>query len=402
MNRAVSLGAIYGVLTVYHHLPGGVINFTDYLPVDALSILPIEIPDVLRENIWIVLAAFGILVLTCISVLCLRGTKDKDVDTPPNLRRKSTAGKPPPRSAGEAHVNGVPEIPAEPAHSVTSSGESISPLTSPTSGPSSPKGSMKSPSKNIQDATGKFLHSTFGVFPKLMKSLKAKNAYNSTEKLRQRRDSDGSLSSEMSMSTINTDACPLDLGASGERNDRGGQPALQKKVMSKKQIGDASGETSAETDVDGDDDSAVPVSDHVAADVTKIGLTDNQLNMVEEAFNDPLLFENVTMHALAKTTDVTIDKHLIYRYYTAVDWATNYHGTKVPHAITETINWRNSFRISQIKRSEVAPLVKRGFAYTASNFDKKGRSIIYVKFGRNMKAENEEMYLKLMLYTVER
>jgi hypothetical protein len=203
--------------------------------------------------------------------------------------------------------------------------------------------------KHIQDATGKFIVQLFGVFPKLMRAVKHMQPLQ--------------------------DAEPQDRSMDEERRTK--------------------------TDDWGSARTA-SVSDHVAADLTTMGLTESQLSMIEEVFVNPALRGNAKLQALAKATDMPIDRHLIYRYLTAVDWAGTYHGTKFPDAITETINWRDSFRISQIRREEIQSLVRRGFSYTASNYDKKGRSIIYVKFGRNTVQESDEMYLKLMLYTVER
>jgi hypothetical protein len=40
--------------------------------------------------------------------------------------------------------------------------------------------------------------------------------------------------------------------------------------------------------------------------------------------------------------------------------------------------------------------------YTSDVFDKHGRAIIYLKIGRNVRLENSETYLSLLMYTVER
>ena len=70
-------------------------------------------------------------------------------------------------------------------------------------------------------------------------------------------------------------------------------------------------------------------------------------------------------------------------------------------AILDTIVWRDKFGIDSIDTSKFAHLVRNGMGYTRG-LDKFGRSIIYLKIGRNYQKETAEVYLNHMMYTVER
>ena len=113
---------------------------------------------------------------------------------------------------------------------------------------------------------------------------------------------------------------------------------------------------------------------------------------------------------------------------------------RVEDAIASTVKWRDSFGIQSVDTAYISSLVGQGLGkynknriaelflddklgpkfsratllnhfisiqsllsgYTSDTLDKEGRSIIYVKIGRNERMEETEIYQKLLMYTVER
>lgn len=142
-------------------------------------------------------------------------------------------------------------------------------------------------------------------------------------------------------------------------------------------------------------------SDHLECDIYSLGLDDKKIKQIEEVLNSKVL-QNIELIKKANNTEFFINHHLVYRYLQSVGFADNYHGRKIEDAIVETVEWRESFGITKIDTTEINKLVKNGLGYISNTLDKEGRSITYVKLGRNEKMETAETYLKFVMYTIER
>ena len=147
------------------------------------------------------------------------------------------------------------------------------------------------------------------------------------------------------------------------------------------------------------------VSDHVYVDVYKskkeLELDDKKIEMIKQAIESPKLKDNKLIEK-AKASAINIGPHLAYRYFISGEWQPTFHGAKVEDAIVDTINWRHDFGITSIKTDQFAAFVEKGVAYTSYKVDKFGRVIVYFKLGRNIKLSNNDIYLKLLIYTIER
>ena len=141
------------------------------------------------------------------------------------------------------------------------------------------------------------------------------------------------------------------------------------------------------------------VNDHIECDVQLLQLADWKLKKI----NDTLVALALPgLDKKAQSTAMPISPHLIYRYLASVDWADKYNGKKIEDAIASTIEWREKFGIHSISTNEIAHFVSNGLGYVGKQLDCQGRSIIYLKVGRNKKMESNALYQKLLMYTVER
>lgn len=147
------------------------------------------------------------------------------------------------------------------------------------------------------------------------------------------------------------------------------------------------------------------ISDHVYADVYKykkeLDLDDKKIQMIKEVSESPKLKDSKLIEK-AKASAMNIGPHLAYRYFVSGDWQPTFHGVKIDDAIVETVNWRHDFGVASIKTDQFTELIEKGVAYTSYTVDKFGRVILYFKLGRNVKLSNNDIYLKLLIYTIER
>lgn len=141
-------------------------------------------------------------------------------------------------------------------------------------------------------------------------------------------------------------------------------------------------------------------NDHIDCDVETLGLTDRKLKVIYDILGKSIL-QDEQLHKRSSLTHFNINPHLIYRYLCANDWSKRYNGRSFEEAIADTVDWREQFGIASIDTSRITHLVKNGLGYTGG-FDKLGRAIVYVKIGRNVKLETNDLYQKLLMYTVER
>lgn len=74
-------------------------------------------------------------------------------------------------------------------------------------------------------------------------------------------------------------------------------------------------------------------NDHLEMDVMTLGLTPHQLDQIEKVYNSKRLKNNETLAATATRVGVKLSRHLIYRYFAAVDWSPTYHGKRC-HSIS--------------------------------------------------------------------
>mmetsp|Transcript_21112 Transcript_21112/g.20452 ORF Transcript_21112/g.20452 Transcript_21112/m.20452 type:complete len:382 (+) Transcript_21112:106-1251(+) len=141
-------------------------------------------------------------------------------------------------------------------------------------------------------------------------------------------------------------------------------------------------------------------NDHIDCDIETLSLTDRKLKIVYNILSKAIL-QDKQLHKRSNSTHLNINSHLIYRYLCANDWSKKYNGRSFEEAIADTVEWREQFGIASIDTLRITHLVKNGLGYTGG-FDKLGRAIVYVKIGRNVKLESNDLYQKLLMYTVER
>jgi len=141
-------------------------------------------------------------------------------------------------------------------------------------------------------------------------------------------------------------------------------------------------------------------NDHVSTDVHDLGLTQEQIEQLEYAYDSVKVDKELMWKA--EVTNFTVNSHLAYRYYASVDWKDNYNERTIDKAMIETINWRYDYGIHNISLNQIKSLVGSGVSYTSNNMDKQDRPLLYIKLGKEHKAEDAETYLKLLMYTVER
>jgi hypothetical protein len=141
-------------------------------------------------------------------------------------------------------------------------------------------------------------------------------------------------------------------------------------------------------------------NDHIDCDIETLSLTDRKLEIVYNILGKAIL-QDKQLHKRSNSTHLNINSHLIYRYLCANDWSKKYNGRSFEEAIADTVEWREQFGIASIDTLRITHLVKNGLGYTGG-FDKLGRAIVYVKIGRNVKLESNDLYQKLLMYTVER
>ena len=144
------------------------------------------------------------------------------------------------------------------------------------------------------------------------------------------------------------------------------------------------------------------VNDHIECDVRLLQLDERKMKRINDTLAALSLLQAHGLDKKAQLTAMPISPHLIYRYLASVDWADKYNGKKIEDAVVSTIEWREKFGIHAISTSEIAHLVGGGLGYVGKQLDCHGRSIIYVKVGRNKKMESNALYQKLLMYTVER
>ena len=144
------------------------------------------------------------------------------------------------------------------------------------------------------------------------------------------------------------------------------------------------------------------VNDHIECDVRLLQLADWKMKKINDTLAALSLRQIQGLDKKAQLTSMPISPNLIYRYLASVDWADKYNGKKIEDAVVSTIEWRENFGIHSISTSEIAHLVSGGLGYVGNQLDCHGRSIIYVKVGRNKKMETNALYQKLLMYTVER
>lgn len=133
----------------------------------------------------------------------------------------------------------------------------------------------------------------------------------------------------------------------------------------------------------------------------EVELTEQQYEVVDEAFRSPLL-QNPEIKRLAKETGVIFDRYFVYRYFEATDWIGQYNGVSVPEAVRNTILWRHSFGIFSRKEQAFEQLLRTNVVYTQPFYDREGRCILTIKLGRLLIDGDLDHYLKLFMYTVER
>lgn len=103
----------------------------------------------------------------------------------------------------------------------------------------------------------------------------------------------------------------------------------------------------------------------------------------------------------AKMTHWPITPHLLYRYYSSVDWGSKYYGRSIPEAAIDTVLWRAQKGIHSLRTDDLAPLVEARVMY-CTQLDKEGRPVLFIKPGMPHKRLKAEEYLRLLLYTIER
>lgn len=142
------------------------------------------------------------------------------------------------------------------------------------------------------------------------------------------------------------------------------------------------------------------LNDHVGDDVVDIGLSEQQLRMIDEVYLSKRI-QSEEFRRAAASSGWKHNRHQVYRYFAASQWADRYNGKRIEDAVVDTVTWRRDFGISKIRPEEIASVVEKGVAYV-NGFDKHGRSIIYFKFGRAGRKDNPETLLQALMYTVER
>lgn len=140
-------------------------------------------------------------------------------------------------------------------------------------------------------------------------------------------------------------------------------------------------------------------SDRVGTDVTHIPLSNEQLSLINTIHASELLHTS-TLQSQAISSGWDINRHLIFRYLAASNWINIYNGKPIDIAVSDTISWRFSF-LNKINLQSIKNVITQGIAYV-NGVDKKGRSLLYFKFGKIKGKENPENLLNALMYTVER
>ena len=141
-------------------------------------------------------------------------------------------------------------------------------------------------------------------------------------------------------------------------------------------------------------------NDHVGDDVVDIGLSEQQLRTIDEVYLSKRI-QSEEFRRTAASSGWKHNRHQVYRYFAASQWADRYNGKRIEDAVVDTVTWRRDFGIRNIDLKRISPIIERGVAYV-NGLDRHGRVIIYFKFGRIGLHEDPETLLKALMHTVEK
>lgn len=159
---------------------------------------------------------------------------------------------------------------------------------------------------------------------------------------------------------------------------------------------------------------------HMPINVYEIGLEDWKLNLINTAMRE-LEQTRHKWQAAADETSILVDEYLVFRYLAACDWGP-YNGMRyisisflivprslcrclsirVSEAIMETVHWRKDFGIHKIFEEHLVPYSQMHVAYVSPTPDSHGRSVLYLKPGRLTEPIPADLYLQLLLLSVDR
>lgn len=147
---------------------------------------------------------------------------------------------------------------------------------------------------------------------------------------------------------------------------------------------------------------AYGVHDHLECDIETLGLSDEQKQLVMEAYNSPNV-QDPALLKLASTTDFRITPHTAYRYFASAGWTEKYHGEFVNDSIVETVKWRSEYGLYNIDATPMIGMIERGLCYVDNELDKGNRPTVYIKTA-NLTGSAEDLrdYVKLLMFTINR
>lgn len=141
-------------------------------------------------------------------------------------------------------------------------------------------------------------------------------------------------------------------------------------------------------------------TDHVEMDVNQIGLADDKLRMIFEAYNSPSI-QSIEFKADAALTHWNITPHQMYRYLVSGDWTGMYNGKSIVEAVVDTVKWRKSFGIHILDLHKIFPVLERSVVYV-NGADKNGSALLYINIGNLKKRIDADLMISLLMYSVER
>lgn len=147
---------------------------------------------------------------------------------------------------------------------------------------------------------------------------------------------------------------------------------------------------------------AYGVYDHLECDIETLGLSDEQKQLVMDAYNSPNV-QDPSVLELASTTDFRITPHTAYRYFASAGWTPKYHGEFVNDSIVETVKWRAEYGLLNIDPTSFVGMIERGLCYVDSELDKGKRPTIYIKTA-NLTGSADDLrdYVRLLMFTINR
>ena len=147
-----------------------------------------------------------------------------------------------------------------------------------------------------------------------------------------------------------------------------------------------------------------PSSDHIECDVTRLGLSEDQLKLVYEAYDDPRLQNNPQLLLDAAETHIHITPHLIYRYLASGEWTGSYNGRPIVDAVISTIQWRKEYAVHRIQPQDdddIYELLSWKTIYV-NGIDQNNRALLYFKIGNIKRKISPPNMIKTLMYSVER